>query len=270
MNHLFDNCGWRVPSVEMRVFSDKPKWYYQIVQPRINYSEILERTKTHSPIKKNLSENKFKSICEGLKNQIDQEESLRNLFCGVHIPFIAPQLQNEGDIGNELEKVSLPSVASSFKEKHPHLHCKATLQGSSKLSGEITINHTSRFEDFRDAQKKGLVVGWYFPQALQEYDIESQRRQMESLPQWKNLCLSGHSDVAAALVGSPSLLISEKNYSPVLCLSALQHNDPQLMFCFKAYGHHLEFWCMSQMLTPEVTQVSEQWTGGLTIYASAI
>ena len=81
------------------------------------------------------------------------------------------------------------------------------------------------------------------------------------------MVLSGGTDTAAALVGSPSLLLNEDDYPPVLCLSALKHSDEKLMLCFKAYGHHLEFWCMSQMLTPKLTQVSEQWSGGLSLFA---
>ena len=91
---------------------------------------------------------------------------------------------------------------------------------------------------------------------------------METLPNITNLCLSGHVDITSVIVGTPDLLIHEEKYPPVLCLSAVQHNDPKLMLCFKAYGHHLEFWCMSQMLTPDVTQVSEQWSGGLTLFSN--
>ena len=74
-------------------------------------------------------------------------------------------------------------------------------------------------------------------------------------------------DTAAALIGTPGLLINKDTYPPILCLSALKHKDNKLMLCFKAYGHHLEFWCMSQMLTPGIVQVSEQWSGGLTLFA---
>ena len=86
---------------------------------------------------------------------------------------------------------------------------------------------------------------------------------MQTLPLYENLVLSGGLDTAAALVGSPDLLVNKDDYPPVLCLSALKHSDERLMLCFKAYGQHLEFWCMSQMLSPGQTQVSEQWSGGL-------
>ena len=63
------------------------------------------------------------------------------------------------------------------------------------------------------------------------------------------------------------LLVNIDDYPPVLCLSALKLSDERLMLCFKAYGQHLEFWCMSQMLAPGQKQVSEQWSGGLTVFA---
>ena len=89
---------------------------------------------------------------------------------------------------------------------------------------------------------------------------------MKTLPFYEGLVLSGGLDTAAAFVGTPGLLINENDYPPVLCLSSIKHEDERLMLCFKSYGHHLEFWGMSQMLTPEITQVSEQWSGGLTLF----
>ena len=43
-----------------------------------------------------------------------------------------------------------------------------------------------------------------------------------------------------------------------------------MVMLFKSYGPHLEFWLMSQMLTPNETQVSEQWSGGVTIFESIL
>ena len=58
------------------------------------------------------------------------------------------------DIGLILEKSLLPSVAKSFTNKFPNLHCKAILQGSSKLEGELKINKQSRYQNLLNAQKK--------------------------------------------------------------------------------------------------------------------
>ena len=96
--------------------------------------------------------------------------------------------------------------------------------------------------------------------------MESQRKQMEQLPKLDNVCLSGGIDISAALIGSPELLISEDFYAPILCMSAYVHKDPRLVLLVKSYGPHMEFWCMTQMLAKDVTQVSEQWAGGITFF----
>jgi hypothetical protein len=49
-------------------------------------------------------------------------------------------------------------------------------------------------------------------------------------------------------------------------MSSYEHADPRMVLLLKAYGPHLEFWCMTQMLSRNITQVSEQWAGGLSIY----
>jgi len=264
---LFDGHGRRIPFDGMRVFSEAPMFYYKLNQPKTDFGKILSNSQQFADIDLNITVESFESVCMGLKTRVQNEPLIGNLFSGVHFPFICPKVSLEEDMGTELEKITLPSVASSFKSAYPNLHCKATLQGGSQLSGELSVATDSRYEGFLEARRDGAVAGWYFPQALQGYDIESQRSQMKTLPLHEGLTLSGGSDVAAALVGSPDLLVNENDYPPVLCLSALKHADERLMLCFKDYGKHLEFWCMSQMLTPELTQVSEQWSGGLTLYA---
>jgi len=264
---IFDEKGRRIPFKGMRVFSETPSWYYWLKQPLNNFEDILSHSRSHAGVHPSITTKSFESVCMDLKKKVKGEPSLNGLFKGVHVPFICPQSSEEFDLGVELEKITLPSVAASFKAAFPDLHFKATLQGSSKLSGELSVADGSRYERFLELNRKGAVAGWYFPQALQEYDIASQRMQMESLPLTDDLVLSGGADTAATLIGSPGLLINKESYPPVLCLSALRHTDERLILCFKAYGHHLEFWCMSQMLTPELTQVSEQWSGGLTLFA---
>jgi len=263
---LFNSDGRRIPFNGMRVFNERSLSYYKISKSSYNYQEILRNSIRFSNVDPSLKLDTFESTCKKLKENLEKEPLLKNLFNGVHVPFICPKGNQENDLGWELEKITLPSVASSFKNSFPELHCKATLQGSSKLQGELTINPDSRYEAFVEANHKGAIIGWYFPQALQEYDIDSQRSQMKTLPLRENLVLSGALDTAAALVGSPDLLVNIDDYPPVLCLSALEHSDERLMLCFKAYGQHLEFWCMSQMLTPTQKQVSEQWSGGLTFF----
>jgi|APSaa5957512535_1039671.scaffolds.fasta_scaffold35658_3 hypothetical protein len=265
---LFDDNGRRIPYEGMRVFNEVSLQYYKINQPEINFEEILSNSQKYANVDSKITAESFEYTCVELKKKIKRNSSLKNLFKGVCVPFVCPKSSPEKDLGAELEKVALPSVASSFKAAYPSLHCKATLQGSSQLSDRLSVSPNSRYEDFVKTHKDRTIVGWYFPQALQEYDITSQSAQMKTIPTYDGLVLSGGVDAAAALVGSPGLLINENDYPPVLCLSALKHEDERLMLCFKSYGHHLEFWGMSQMLTPEITQVSEQWSGGLTLFTA--
>ena len=118
------------------------------------------------------------------------------------------------------------------------------------MKKNLVIDRNSRYEEFVNKSTVNTVVGWYFPQALQEFDIASQRSQMKELPQPSEfgVCLSGAKDIASALVGTPELLISSEFYTPILCLSSYVHADPRLVLLLKAYGPHMEFWCMSQML----------------------
>ena len=202
-------------------------------------------------------------------DSIKSSVAYANLLKGVHVPFV---YFDDGllDFGTDLEGRLLPSVQEAFSENFPEAHFKAVLQSDSKLPNQIVLDPRSHYEDFVEASRKGPIVGWFFPQATQEFDVESQRFQMTELPVIEGLgvCLSGGKDVCAALMGTPDLLISDDHYAPILCLSAYVHKDPRLVLLIKAYGPHMEFWCMTQMLTKDTTQVSEQWTGGITIFAS--
>jgi hypothetical protein len=53
-------------------------------------------------------------------------------------------------------------------------------------------------------------------------------------------------------------------------MAAYVHSEKRLALLLKAYGPHMEFWCMTQMLTPDVTKVFEQWLGGLIVYESSL
>lgn len=263
----FNEDGRRAPSEGLRVFDERARNYYQIKNPVLNYSEILSNSIKFGGVDPNTSVAAFERVCIKLKNEIASNIDYKNILNGVHIPFIAKKIESIENLGKDLEDIELPNFQKSFNAKYPDSHFKAVLQSNSKLPGSISLDARSRYEGFLDVGKSGTVIGWYFPQALQEFDIESQRKQMADLPPAKNACLSGGIDILAALIGSPSLLINEDAYAPILCLSAYVHADPRLVLLMKSYGPHMEFWCMTQMLSKTTTQVSEQWSGGITFYA---
>jgi hypothetical protein len=266
MNY-FNSDGRRIPSKDLRVFGDTPKYYYQLKQPVLDYSKILYNSIRFGEVDSEVDSAQFKSACENLKTEIKNNQDFANLFNGVHIPFICKRVESVNDLGKDLEAIELPGLQKSFNEQFPGSHFKAILQSNSELPGSISLDPRARYEGFLDKAQQNTVIGWYFPQALQEFDVESQRKQMEQLPEVGNVCLSGGIDVAAALIGSPDLLISEDFYAPILCLSAYVHSDSRLVLLLKSYGPHMEFWCMTQMLSRDITQVSEQWAGGITVYS---
>lgn len=263
---LFDARGRRTPFAGMRVYSRVASHYYQLRQPAVDCAAVLDRTSKHTKAGTIVPVEKFKTACDGLLQAVKDDASLSNLLKGVHVPFVCPKISEDKDLGGEFENDWLPAVSSAFTGMFPKCHFKATVQGESELGGNVRVAEGSRYEHFLQARRVGAVVGWYFPEALLGYDVASQRSQMTSLTLPENLVLSGGFDVAAALIGTPDLLVNEDAYPPVLCLSGFQHADTRLMLCFKAYGLSLEFWGLSQMLTPTTTQVSEQWAGGLTIF----
>lgn len=263
---LFNELGRRIPAEGMRVYGRVPRTYYRLVQPEIRFDAVLERSQRHSGVSGALSAKAFESACRDLKLTAEDTPALKGLFNGIHVPFVCPKGGQDMDLGTEFEQRALPAVCDSFAETYPRHHFRATLQGKAQLVNSLRAAEGSRYDRLLKARRQGTVAGWYFPTALQEFDLASQRAQMSSLPLEDSLVLSGGFEAAAALTAFPGLLMNEGCYPPVLCLSAFKHTDDHLMVCFKSYGPNLEFWCMSQMLTPKLTQVSEQWAGGLTLF----
>jgi hypothetical protein len=265
---LFDDKGRCLPSENCRVFAEKQSDYYKIKAKKLDFNEIFDRTKRFGRTVDCFDGVSFEHQSNNLLNKIKNNEAFKNITNGPHIPFLYNETNENKDLGSDLETFQLQKLKDSFGDKFPDSHFKAVLQSDSKLVNNITLEPGVGYEKFIDSAKKKTVVGWYFPQAFQEYDIKSQRLRVKDFPQSNdfNYCLSGGKDVCAALVGCPELLISEEHYAPVLCLSAYVHSDPRLILLLKSYGPHMEFWCMTQILTKGVMQVSEQWSGGITIY----
>jgi hypothetical protein len=265
---LFDLRGRCIPSPGMRLFQATQGEYYKIKSPIVDHESILFRLKKFNHLSHNLSLIEFNQRADQLISKINADENYTNILNGPHIPFICQADSHLPDLGENLDNILLPQLHNSFVDKFPGHHFKSVNQAGTSLNGKIKLEPSSRYANFIQSAQKKPVVGWYFPQALQEFDIASQRAQISILPEIANasLCLSGALDVCSALIGMPELLINSENYSPILCLSSYVHDDPRLVLLLKAYGARMEFWCMSQMLMKGITQVSEQWSGGITIF----
>ena len=268
----FDKSGWRVPSSDMRTFGESRSNYYRLDQPLIDYASILGRICRHLGTDLDITADQFEGRVGSLFSELRSSADVGDLAEGVYVPFVFRRARPGADLGTELQDHLLPGVQRSFTERFPGARFKAVLQGDSVLAGRVGLDPHARYQKFVDASEQGTVVGIYFPQALQGFDLASQRRQMQSLPDpaGMSICLSGGVDICAALTGTPELLFSEEFYTPIPTMAAYVHSDERLALLLKAYGPHMEFWCMTQMLTPNVTQVSEQWAGGLTVYESTV
>ena len=267
---LVNSLGRLNPSSKCRVFSKTPKTFYRLNDVDIEYSmqhKVAVSAGLTDP-KLNVSDikNTFKLLDERIKNSA----VYRDLFKATAIPFCLSLPNRKLDIGAELEGNWLPLLKTEFEKQASGAYFKATLQGNTPLSKNVKAVDGCGYANFLEQHSPASVVGYYFPTALQEFDISSQRKRIINLPKLDELelCLSGPFEIIYSLICYPNLLFDKHTYSPILCASALEHEDPRMVMLFKSYGPHLEFWLMSQMLTPNETQVSEQWSGGITIFKS--
>lgn len=265
---LFNELGRRINTQQYRTFDNEALHYYHIKNRPWNFENLAERLNNFGHFAKPVCAQAMQSACEKLKQDIEANSQLSNLLHGVHVPFVIPQLDPQKDLGEGLISDFLNSLEASFRDVYPESYFKAVMQGGASLQHHLRIAAHSRYEALLDAAATGPLAGWYFPQALQQFDLASQHQQMLELPPIKGVCLSGPVEIIHAVMAMPDLLINEEGYAPILCMSAVEHNDERLALVLKSYGPHLEFWCLSQMLVPGVTQVSEQWAGGITAYSN--
>jgi hypothetical protein len=264
---LFDAQGRRIPYSGMRVHNQVSRQYFRLLQPDVDYAAIHARTVKHLNVSDPpVSSERFAKACMGILDSLRADATLAGLVCGVHVPFLCPRSSPELGRSEDLLPF-LEGVNAAYVERFPDFDFMNLCSG--KPDGRATLAQGSRYEQFESARKRGPVAGIYFPNCLAEYDVASQRRQMETLPSQAGsvaIVLSGAVDAAAALIGSPDLLWNEDNYPHHLCLSALEEPGDNIVYTFEAYGHNLRFRYRSIFLTPEVSQLSEQWAGGLTIF----
>ena len=270
---LFDETGRRIPYPGMRVHNQVSRRYFYLLQPRLDYAAIFERTAQALRLPE-LPERteRLAAICNAILAGLRSDPALSNLTQAVHVPFLCPPALSGQGRSEDLRRL-LEAVARSFTAAFPEFDFRDLCPG--KPDDTAVPATGSRYEQFEAARSHGFVTGLYFPNCLAEYDLASQRAQMSTLPAAVDsgagkaaIVLSGPAEAAAALAGSPDLLRNEANYPHHLCLSGIQEPGDQIVYTFEAYGGNLRFRHRSNLLTPEVTQVSEQWAGGLTVFVA--
>jgi len=264
----FNALGRKIPTLQCRVFNKAESRFYKTSKLLIDREDQHTKAQAYNLIGEFTSFESIEHEHQTLLNLIQNNSDYQNILLGTCIPFAVSMYELELDIGSQIEKRFLPILKENYEQSRKGSWFKAILQGENFLKDSLKVVEGTGYGTFMHAVQSRCVVGYYFPTALQEYDIASQRNQLNILPSDVdfNVCVSGHIEAFYSLLMHPDLLFVRDSYSPILCLSALEHVDPRMVPIFKSYGPHLEFWLLSQMMTPTQTQVSEQWSGGLTIY----
>jgi hypothetical protein len=262
---LFNEHGRRIPFPGMRVYNQVSRRYYWLNQPPINFDEIYYRTARHLEFTMPFSAKQFAEACQSMLHDLQSDELSGNITKGIQVPFLCPPLRTGVTRGEELGALA-QAVGQSFKNRFPNYDFYNRVDQGVLQGNKLSLAPGSRYERMEEARRQGPVIGWYFPICLSEYDLDSQRAQTASLPE--QFILSGGAETAAALVGCPDLLFNKEVYPYHLCLSALQDPDERFFLSFEAYGQNLVFNRRSNVMTPTVKQLSEQFAGGLTVITS--
>ncbi len=257
---MFNAKGSFIPSSSHNVFSYPPIGYYKFNLDS-SFSDIVNLICSSSG---KLAQN-YQDSFNSLHHKIKQDTSISNILNGPILPFSIKK-NPSSDIGSILETDLLPSLNTSFLKGYPDAHFKVVTQDKQHLARRLVSSVGSGYEGFLASINNSDIIGYYFPSAFAEFSVSSQREAFKSISSSLNVCLSGPLEIVSASISNPSLLINNDHYSPILCMSGVRHVDERLEAVLKSYGPHLEFWVLSNVLTPGKEQISEQWYGGLTVY----
>jgi hypothetical protein len=233
---LFDVSGRRIPPQAMDAAVNPACDRYGLAQPPTDHSVIHSRISEHIPGAGRLPLAEFEGQATALLQNLRKTDATRGVASGTHVPFMLPQ-GRVTDIGQALEDLYLPALGRSWKARYPKYDFKNEIKGG--LAGKLSVAAGSRYEQLLQAMADGPVVGIYFPLALAGYSVDAALRQMSDLP--GGVVLSGPLDVAAALVGTPELIMKEDGYPPQLDLSAVDTPAPRYGYHFAPYGYNLTF-----------------------------
>jgi hypothetical protein len=206
-----------------------------------------------------VSEQDFVSKIDLMIESVSRDPEFSAILKGVYVPFLIPSTLYNLDIGISLTKL-LGLVSKSFTSAYPQYEFKNFFDTS--LEKKINVNCSSRLDSIYSRLEHEDVVGLYFPTFFAGYAIKSQRDAITNLPE--NFALSGALEIAASIIGSPSLLMKTgDNYPNGLTLSGVEPTDARhidMFWYFEAYGWNLNFNYRSM-----VGPASEYFSGGITI-----
>lgn len=251
---MFDGHGRCVPSGVIADAHNKSRRYFVITQPRVGYADIFARIGKHLGMTLSLSAREFEQRAEAILQNLKSDPNIAGIADGVGVPFILP-CADYADYGETLETIYLEAVRSSFSEKFPSYSFVNHSKGG--LAGKFSIAPGSRHELLLASMRQEPVVGYYFP-CLTEYSVPAAIERIATLPE--KFLLAGGFDTAAAVIGSPDLLLRNDGYPPVLWLAALLAESNQIGYHFEAYGYNLNF-----NRRAHFGQAAESWASGLVV-----
>jgi len=251
---LFDQDGRCIPGPTKAPVHRQSRRYFRLGDPAIDPEAILADTRRHLAPGLQTSAEAFATRIEATRRRLEADPATRNILRGIAVPFILPRM-TVGDIGTTFDTQLLPAVGQAFKARLPDFdfvnhHPAGTAEKLSPRAG-------GRHERLLAAVERDEVCGLYFP-CLTEYSVPAAVEQLADLPDL--FLLSGPFDTAAALIGTPDLLLRKDGYPPLLWLSGAAAETPDVGYHFEAYGYNLTF-----NRRPHLGQAAEYWWHGLTV-----
>lgn len=282
MTRLIDDRGRVLPSQGNVTFGDAQTNYYAFAQSsgldlaKLNFGAIED------PDIELLDDDAKFEVIRRLNEVRDEIRStkLAALSNGVSYPFFlrASCFGGGDDYGMKLNQIVFPSLVEN-KRLATELGnpFRVSMIGSANIEGAVIpvpgLGHDRMLQELGEGRD---VVGWVFPEAFREYALSSSvarfiqlRDEVTDERSYYQISLTGILDAASALAITPEMFVNPESYSPILCCGGCAHTDPRIALTFKSYGLRTEFWGMSNVLIPGVEQVSEQFTGGISVWVSA-
>lgn len=264
--------GWLEPSNSDITFSDMPSNYYKLGEVSINLDSNVHKLESLASFHIDSRKIQIASKLSLLQEQIKHSE-FSTVLNTAAIPFFLSHNVSKYSLGELVDKVYLPTLRDKITKEYPSRYVKFSSQGGeTQTEGSIVSSNIGQYEGLLNMLATASIVGIYCPLVLEGYSPSSQRnayaRMSNHSLKGTQLCLSGPLEILSSLTFNPDMLANPDSYSHVLCASGVECLNKKLSMCIKSYGLNLEVWYLSNRLTPEIEQVSEQWTGGLTFYTN--
>ena len=250
---LFDKHGRRIPEDLQANVCDANR-DFRLEQPKldeeVDFANRILRLHGCLSIDTEVTAEQLKAETERLLAIIRDNSQIANIANGVCLPVVLPKLVTD-DLGAELE-LYLAGVNNSYTKAFSSRSFNNYRKGD--LNDKVSVVDGSRHNQLIAQMKQGPVIGLHFPNPLQGFSINADRKQMSTLPE--GFVLSGM-DTTIAMVMYPDILARDWN-TPGLDMAALQWRSADSSLFFKAFDGELDFF-----RTVSLAYASDYCSGGL-------